>query len=63
MKIGLASYRCENRNTRFNISQIGRAMKEARGKADLLCFGEAFLQGFDSLCWNYETDQAMAAGI
>ena len=60
MKIGLASYRCENRNTRFNISQIGRAMKEARGKADLLCFGEAFLQGFDSLCWDYGKDRDMA---
>ena len=60
MKIGLVSYRCENGNMQFNISQIERAMKEAQGKADLLCFGEAFLQGFDSLCWNYEKDQYMA---
>lgn len=51
MNIGLASYRCENKNMEFNISQIERAMREAQGKVDLLCFGEAFLQGFDSLCW------------
>ena len=60
MKIGLASYRCENRDMQFNIGQIERAMKEAQGKEELLCFGEAFLQGFDSLCWNYEKDQYMA---
>ena len=60
MKIGLASYRCENGNVQFNIRQIERAMKEAQGKADLLCFGEAFLQGFDSLCWNYEKDRYTA---
>ena len=39
MKIGLASYRCENRDMQFNIRQIERAMKETRGKADLLCLG------------------------
>ena len=60
MKIGLVSYRCENRNTAFNVSQIELAMKRAGGKADLLCFGEAFLQGFDALCWDYETDRTIA---
>ena len=42
------------------MSQIERAMKLSEGKTDLLCFGEAFLQGFDSLCWDYDTDQATA---
>ena len=60
MKIGMASYRSENRNIAFNVSQIERALKDAQGKVDLLCFGEAFLQGFDSMCWKYETDQEMA---
>ena len=60
MRIGLAAYRCENRNMAFNISQIERAMKEAQGKVDLLCFGEAFLQGFDSLDWKYEKDKETA---
>ena len=49
MRIGLVSYRCENKNVFFNISQIERAMSEEKGKVDLLCFGEALLQGFDSL--------------
>ena len=60
MRIGLVSYRCENRNLSFNMSQIEQAMKRSEGKADLLCFGEAFLQGFDSLCWDYETDKLTA---
>ncbi len=60
MKIALASYLVKNKDLQFNISQITRAMKEASGKADLLCFGEAVLQGFDSLCWDYETDKDMA---
>ncbi len=60
MKIGLASYRVENKNTEFSISQIEQAMIKASETADLLCFGEAVLQGFDSLCWNYENDKEMA---
>ena len=63
MRIGLVSYRCENRNTAFNMSQIELAMKRSEGKADLLCFGEAFLQGFDSLCWDYETDRTVAVDL
>ncbi|MBQ4273255.1 MAG: carbon-nitrogen hydrolase family protein, partial [Clostridia bacterium] len=27
---------------------------------DLLCFGEAFLQGFDAFCWSYVNDKAVA---
>lgn len=60
MRIGLASYRCKNGDTVFNMRQIERAMIEARGRADLLCFGEAFIQGFDALCWDYETDREIA---
>ena len=63
MRIGLVSYRCENRNMDFNIGQIERALKEAQGKVDLLCFGEAFLQGFDSLDWKYETDKKTAVAM
>ena len=60
MRIGLVSYRCENRNTAFNMGQIELAMKRSAGKADLLCFGEAFLQGFDALCWDYDADRKIA---
>ena len=63
MKIGLVSYRSENKNIEFNLSQIERACKHASGKAELLCFGEAFLQGFDSLCWDYEIDKDMAVSV
>ncbi len=63
LKIGLASYRFVNNDMRFNISQIEKAMKAAQGKADLLCFGEAFLQGFDALSWNYERDKGIAVSI
>ena len=34
MRIGLVSYRCENKNVFFNMSQIERAMSEAKGKVD-----------------------------
>lgn len=60
MRIGLASYRCKNKDISFNLHQIERAMREAQGKVDLLCFGEAYLQGFDSLCWDYGADKEMA---
>ncbi len=63
MRLGLVSYLFENRNTAFNMSQIGKAMERMKGKADLLCFGEAFLQGFDSLCWDYEADREIAVEL
>lgn len=63
MQIGLVSYCCRNKDISFNLRQIERAMQEAQGKADLLCFGEASLQGFDSLCWDYDTDKEMALEI
>lgn len=60
MKIGLAAYEFRNNDIAFNLSQMERAMKSVQGKVGLLCFGEAFLQGFDALSWNYEADQQTA---
>ena len=60
MKIGLAQYKFKNNDITFNLSQIEKAIKSASGKVDLLCFGEAFLQGFDSLSWKYEEDKNVA---
>ncbi len=60
MKIGLAAYRFINNDIAFNMVQIEKAMKAAQGKAELLCFGEAFLQGFDALNWDYEHDREVA---
>ncbi|MBR6921202.1 MAG: carbon-nitrogen hydrolase family protein, partial [Clostridia bacterium] len=63
MRIGLVSYRCKNRDVSFNISQIEKAMINCAGKADVLCFGEAFLQGFDCLCWDYKVDRSTAVEL
>lgn len=60
MKIGLVSYEFNNGKIEYNIKKIEKAIISANGKADLLCFGEAFLQGFDSLSWNYEIDKSIA---
>ncbi len=57
MVIGLAAYRFINQDVSFNLSQMARAMEAAQGKADLLCFGETFLQGFDALNWDYRRDR------
>ena len=60
MRIGLVSYRCKDNDISFNMSQIERALRDTAGKVDLLCFGETFLQGFNSLCWDYEVDKDIA---
>jgi len=60
MRIALASYICKNKDLAFNLGQIKKALDQVRGKVDLLCFGEAFLQGFDCLCWDFEQDKALA---
>lgn len=60
MRIGLASYECRNNDIPFNLSQIERAMKATQGSVSLLCFGEAFLQGFDALSWSYGKDREVA---
>ena len=60
MKIGLAQFKFINNDVEFNLSQIEKAMSTYAGRIDLLCFGETFLQGFDSLSWNYENDKEVA---
>ncbi len=60
MKIGLVQYRYINNDIAFNLSQIEKAMISSRNKADLLCFGETFLQGFDALNWSFENDRNIA---
>lgn len=58
--VALANYEFRNNNIGFNLKQMERALEEVCGKADLLCFGEAFLQGFDSLTWDFNTDKNIA---
>lgn len=59
MILGLVSYKFINNDMQFNISQIEKAIKQSRD-IDILCFGEAFLQGFDAFNWNYEHDKVIA---
>lgn len=60
MRVALAQYKFINKNIDFNFLQIKRALEKAKGKADIVCFGETFLQGFDALCWDYEKDKNVA---
>ncbi len=57
MRIGLVSYAFKNKDIAFNIGEIEKVLSETTGRVDLLCFGEAFLQGFDALCWDYDIDK------
>ena len=61
MKSALASARIVNRDIKFNLSQMETFMVDAKKKgADLVCFGETFLQGFDAFSWHFEDDKSMA---
>ena len=51
MRIGLVSYRCENRNIVFNMSQIELAMKRSEGKVDLSKQAEAMGINLNSSCY------------
>ena len=61
MRIALASVRIVNRDIKYNLSQMEHCMANAqREGAEIVCFGETFLQGFDSLAWCFEKDQTRA---
>lgn len=61
MKIALASARIMDRDINYNLSQMARYMKRAKAAgAGLVCFGEAFLQGFNALSWQYGEDRKIA---
>ena len=59
MKIGLAAYKFINNDIEFNISQIEKALQSSKN-LDILCFREAFLQGFDAFNWHYDNDKNIA---
>lgn len=60
MNIALCCVKFINGDTRSNVEKIVGLCEELSGRADMLLFGEAFAQGFDSLTWNYETDTGIA---
>ncbi|MCK9537309.1 MAG: carbon-nitrogen hydrolase family protein [Bacilli bacterium] len=58
MKLALASKKFINNNIKHNLQTIFASMESAKKKnVDFVCFGEAFLQGFDALKWRYEIDK------
>ena len=64
MKIALAPARLIDRDIGHNLSQMERLMGAAKSRqAELICFGESFLQGFHALEWNYNSDRAMAVAV
>lgn len=61
MKIALASAPVQNGDVAHNLTQMAKYISQAREQgAELVCFGEAYLQGFHSLTWDFEADQNMA---
>ena len=62
MNIGLASAKFINNDIDFNLNNCIRFTKKAKKRnADLVIFGETYLQGFESLVWKPEND--LAVGI
>lgn len=58
MRISLLSYEFVNNDVRKNIGVIINALEKASHEnVDMIMFGESFIQGFDSLGWNYDKDQ------
>lgn len=61
LKIALASAKFIDKNIKYNAEKITDLMVKAKKQeADIICFGEAFLQGFDAFCWNFEDDKNIA---
>lgn len=61
MRIALASKKFVNNNTEKNLETMIETMHEAKDQgAEVVMFGEAFLQGFDALKWNYDLDKFIA---
>lgn len=61
IRIALASKPFINGDTRANLQTMLETMADAaRARAELVCFSEAFLQGFDGLTWQWEKDKNIA---
>ena len=61
MKIALASAPVRSGDVAYNLTQMAKYISLAKEQgAELVCFGEAYLQGFDALTWNFEEDRSMA---
>lgn len=57
MKIALCPSLSQDLQFRENLQRLeDKATRASVLGADLALFGEAFLQGFDAMCWDYEKD-------
>lgn len=59
-RVALASRPFINNNIEHNVRAITDAVEAVGGECDLVLFGEAVLQGFDSLSFDYKTDKNIA---
>ena len=60
MNVLLAALSFRNGDLIYNKNKIVSTIKEYNNKVDLILFGEAFLQGFDALTWNFKIDKNIA---
>ena len=61
MKVALAALKSVNNDIEYNLRQIADGCAHASNEeAKLVVFGEAFLQGFDALSWDFEKDKNIA---
>ncbi len=63
MKIGLASAMSVDNDVESNLDEIRNVVSERSKQMDLLCFGEAFLQGFNALTWEHDKDKGIAISM
>ena len=60
MKILLAGLGFKNNHTNYNLNVIIDTISKCSNSVDLILFGEAFLQGFDSLSFSFIEDKRIA---
>lgn len=64
MRIAISSKQFINNDTEANLNTMFDTMKAAKDLgAEVIVFGEAFLQGFEALKWNYDFDKGIALNI
>lgn len=63
MKIALAALGFINKDINYNKNVIIDTLKDLKNEADIVLFGESFLQGFDSLKFCYEKDKDIPVTI
>lgn len=64
MKLGLCAEYSEDRNFSENLKRMRNRVREAKTRgAELIFFGEAFLQGFEAMTFDYKEDIDFAFGI